>query len=204
MRISRRAEQGSEFVSDPANRAAARQARLLGFKRHDWVVVAKTPLAGLEVVLDHLSRYTQRVAVSNERIVGIDAKRVRLRVRADDRGGKRSIVIDSATFIGRFLQHVLPTGFKRIRHYVLLSPALKAGRLVMARAALNMPAAIPQAREDAAALLQRVAGIDITKCPHCPCRSWLTTEVLLPQRGSGMGIEQNPHPRTVAQCRSPP
>ena len=97
MRTSRRAEQGSEFVSDPANTDAAQPARLLGFKRHDWVVVAKTPLAGLEVVLDHLSRYTQRVAVSNERIVGIDAKGVRLRVRADDQGGKRSIVIDSAT-----------------------------------------------------------------------------------------------------------
>ena len=55
--------------------------------RHDWVVYAKTPLAGPEVVLDYLSRYTHRVAVSNERIVAVDATGVRLRVRADNRGG---------------------------------------------------------------------------------------------------------------------
>jgi len=205
-----RAEQGSELVSDPADTDAARQARLLELKRHDWVVYAKTPLAGPEVVLDYLSRYTHRVAVSNERIVGIDAKGVRLRVRADDKGGKRSVVIDGATFIGRFLQHVLPTGFKRIRHYGLLSPALKTERLALARAALNMPEANPQAREDAAAFLQRVAGIDSTKCPHCPCGRWLLTEVLLPQRGTGASTgahphpHPHPHPRTVAQCRGPP
>ena len=100
--------------------AAARQ-----LMRHGWVVYAKTPLAGPEVVLDYLSRYTHRVAVSNERIVGIDAQGVRLRVRADDHGGKRTVHIDGQTFIARFLQHVLPPGFKRIRHYGLLSPAVK-------------------------------------------------------------------------------
>ena len=98
--------------------------------------------------------------------------------------------------------------FKRIRHYGLLSPALKTERLALARAALNMPEANPQAREDAAAFLLRVAGIDITQCPHCPCGRWLTTQVLLPQRGTGAsastGTHPHPHPRTVAQCRGPP
>ena len=189
-----------ELASDPASTHAARQARLLELRRYDWVVYAKTPLAGPEVVLDYLSRYTHRVAVSNERIVGIDAhgtrSGVRLRVRADDHGGKRTVVIDGATFIGRFLQHVLPSGFKRIRHYGLLSPALKTERLAIARAALDMPPANAQAREDAAAFLQRVAGIDIAKCPHCQRGRWLTIEVLPPLRGSS--------PSTSANCRGPP
>jgi hypothetical protein len=86
---------------DPADRAAARQTRLKELTRHDWVVYAKTPLAGPEVVLDYLSRYTHRVAVSNERIVGIDTNGVHLRVRADDRGGKRTTLIDGQTFIAR-------------------------------------------------------------------------------------------------------
>jgi len=68
----RNASLSGELASDPANTVAARQARLLELKRHDWVVYAKTPLAGPEVVLGYLSRYTHRVAVSNERIVGID------------------------------------------------------------------------------------------------------------------------------------
>ena len=101
------ASQAGELPLDPADTDVARQVRLKELTRHDWVVYAKTPLAGPEVVLDYLSRYTHRVAVSNERIVGIDAKGVRLRVRADANGGKRTVVIDGDTFIARFLQHVL-------------------------------------------------------------------------------------------------
>ena len=200
------ASQSADLALDPANTEAARQTRLLELKRHDWVVYAKTPLAGAEVVLDYLSRYTHRVAVSNERIVGIDAHSarsgVRLRVRADDHGGKRTVVIDGLTFIARFLQHILPSGFKRIRHYGLLSPALKAERMSIARAALNMPAVNAQAREDAAAFLKRVAGIDILCCPHCRQGRWLTLQVLPPLRNTA-GTTACAHDRTT-QCRGPP
>ena len=185
-----------DLASDPANTDAARRARLLDLLRHDWVVYAKTPLVVPEVVLDYLSRYTHSVAIYNERIVGIDAHGVRLRVRADDHGGKRTVVIDGPTFIGRFLQHVLPSGFKRIRYYGLLSPALKTKRLAMALAALDIPAANVQAREDAAAFLKRVAGIDIAQCPHCQRGRWLTIEVLLPQRCTNSSTSTN--------CRGPP
>ena len=106
------------------------------------------------------------------------------------------MVIDGPTFVGRFLQHVLPPGFKRIRHYGMLSPALKTQRLALARVALNMPAANVQAREDAAAFLKRVAGIDIAACPHCPRGRWLTIEVLRPVR-SAIGHDD-------ANCRGPP
>ena len=192
----RRASQGGELPLDPANTDSARLTRLKELTRHDWVVYAKTPLAGPEVVLDYLSRYTHRVAVSNERIVGIDSEAVRLRVRADDHGGKRTTLIDGQTFIGRFLQHVLPSGFKRIRHYGLLSAATKTERLAKARAALAMPAANAQAREDAAAFIQRMAGIDVACCPHCRLGRWRTIEVLHPTTRSR-------HSEAV-QCRGPP
>ena len=191
-----RASLRGDLARDPANTDAARRTRLRELQRQDWVVYAKTPLAGPEVVLDYLSRYTHRVAVSNERIVGIDATGVRLRVRADNHGGKRTIVIDPAQFIDRFLQHVLPPGFKRIRHYGLLSPALKTERLALARAALHMPAANAQAREDAAAFLKRVAGIDIATCTHCQHGHWLTIEILPPLRSAAR--------RAAANCRGPP
>lgn len=192
----RRASQAGELPLDPAHTDAARQIRLKELTRHDWVVYAKTPMAGPEVVLDYLSRYTHRVAVSNERIVGIDAKGVHLRVRADDHGGKRTTVIDGETFIARFLQHVLPPGFKRIRHYGLLSAATKTERLAQAREALLMPAANVQAREDAAAFIKRVAGIEIACCPHCRLGHWRTIEVW-------PASTSNSH-HDAAQCRGPP
>jgi hypothetical protein len=192
----RRASQGGELPLDPADTDPLRQARLKELTQHDWVVYAKTPLAGPEVVLDYLSRYTHRVAVSNERIVGIDSEGVRLRVRADDHGGKRTTLIDGQTFIARFLQHVLPPGFKRIRHYGLLSAATKTERLAKAREALAMPPANVQAREDAAAFIKRVAGIEISCCPHCRLGHWRTIEVLQATTHSRHG--------DAVQCRGPP
>jgi hypothetical protein len=192
----RRASQAGQVPRDPANTPAAYQARLAELKRHDWVVYAKTPLAGPEMVLDYLSRYTHRVAVSNERIVGLDATGVHLRVRTDDRGGKRTVFIDGPTFVARFLQHVLPPGFKRIRHYGLLSAATKSERLTQARLALAMPAANAQACEDAAAFLKRVTGIDISCCPHCRLGHWRTVQVLPPERGSRAPGDH--------ACRGPP
>ena len=179
----RRASQGSELPRDPACTEAHRRARLQQLRRHDWVVYAKTPLAGPEMVLDYLSRYTYRVAVSNERLVGLDANGVRLRVRADDRGGKRTVFIDGPTFIARFLQHVLPPGFKRIRHYGLLSAATKAERLAQAQLALAMPVPNAIACEDAAAFLQRVTAIDVACCTYCRLGHWRTVRLLPPERG---------------------
>ena len=116
---------------DPADTATARQQRVRALRRHDWVVYAKTPLAGPAAVLDYLARYTHRTAIGNERLVAIDGDKVLLRVRADDTGGKRTVAMDGQQFIGRLLQHVLPPGFKRIRHYGLLAPAAKTERLAL-------------------------------------------------------------------------
>lgn len=192
----RRASQGGELPRDPASTEAHRRARLQQLSCHDWVVYAKTPLAGPEMVLDYLSRYTYRVAVSNERILGLDANGVRLRVRADDRGGKRTVFIDGPTFVARFLQHVLPPGFKRIRHYGLLSAATKSARLAQAQLALALPAANAQTCEDAAAFLKRVTAIEVSCCPHCRLGHWRTVQVLPPERRSRAPADH--------ACRGPP
>ena len=80
---------------------------------------------------------------------------------AGNTGGKRTIAMAGEQFIGRLLQHVLPPGFKRIRHYGLLAPATKTERLATARKLLAMPAANRQAREDAQAFMRRVAAFDM-------------------------------------------
>jgi Putative transposase len=154
------------------------------------VVYAKTPLAGPAAVLDYLSRYTHRTAIGNERLVGIQGDTVRLRVRADDQGGKRTTAMPGEQFIARLLQHVLPGGFKRIRHY---------GLLAQARRLLAMLAANPQAQEDARAFIKRVAGIEVNTCPHCQGR-WRVME----QRGADVQALRVLLPRSDMACREAP
>ena len=182
---------------DPADTALARAQRVQALHRHDWVVYAKTPLAGPAAVLDYLARYTHRTAIGNERLVAIAQDKVLLRVRADATGGKRVIAMPGEQFIGRLLQHVLPPGFKRIRHYGLLAPAAKTERLATAHKLLAMPAANPQAREDAKDFMRRVAGIDVECCPHCRLGRWRVVE----QRGADRAAIAAP---TLAACRGPP
>ncbi|MBI3902456.1 MAG: IS91 family transposase [Nitrosomonadales bacterium] len=122
--------------------------------RHDWVVYAKQPLGGPAQVLEYLGRYTHRVAISNERILGFDNNHVRLRVRDATRPkGRRVIALPGEVFIARFLTHVLPTGFKRIRHYGLLGPATKKTHLAAARNALNVPTPEPAVIESVEAFV---------------------------------------------------
>lgn len=133
---------------------------------HDWVVYAKQPLGGPEQVLEYLGRYTHRVAISNERIVAVDAREVAFRVRADA-GKKRTLRLAGEEFVRRFLLHVLPAGFKRIRHYGLLAPSRKASRLPAARAALGVPPPDPAVVASVADFMHRVARFDVAACPCC-------------------------------------
>ena len=192
------AEQADELPRDPAD-ASARRARTQALRRHDWVVYAKTPLAGPAAVLDYLSRYTHRTAIGHERLVGIQGNTVRLRVRADDHGGKRTISMPGEQFIHRLLQHVLPGGFKRIRHYGLLAPCAKTERLAQARRLLAMPTANPKAQEDARAFMKRVAGIEVNTCLHCNGH-WRVVE----QRGADVLALRGLLVRPGIACRGPP
>ena len=106
---------------------AAFAAWLAPFRRSEWVVYAKPPFGGPEAVLAHLSRYTHRVAISNARLVSADAQTVAFRwkdyrIKLGDR--RKVIRLATGEFIRRFLIHVLPDGFHRIRHYGLLALSL--------------------------------------------------------------------------------
>jgi len=151
--------------------------------RHDWVVYAKQSLGGPEQVLDYLGRYTHRVAISNERILGMDGDTVRLRVRDSANGNRRrTLSVPAQTFIERFLLHVLPHGFKRIRHYGLLGPAAKAAKLAQARSALSVPAPDPLVVESVQAFLQRIDRHGLLRCTHCDNGQFVPTATIAPER----------------------
>ena len=167
--------------------------------KHDWVVYAKAPLGGPAQVLEYLSRYTHRTAISNERIRSINEGEVAFTVRANDKGGKRLHRMGGTEFVRRFLLHMLPSGVKRIRHYGVLASSCKGEKLNAARLALQMSSLNPQALESAQAFMARVAKMDVGMCPVCKVGHLRTVEVLA-------GAKQLPAPGAMVwpQERGPP
>ncbi len=162
------AHKAGSLNHDAAKDSTTWRTLCAAMRRHDWVVYAKQPLGGPAQVLEYLGRYTHRVAISNERILGMDGSSVRFRVRDSAHGNRKKVMrLEAGEFIRRFLLHLLPGGFKRIRHYGLLGPAHKAANLAAARAALEAPVPDPVIVESVEAFMQRVAGIEWLNCPHC-------------------------------------
>jgi len=134
----------------------------------DWVVYAKRPFAGPEQVLDYLGRYTHRVALSNDRLVDHRAGRVQFHWRDDadhDRRKVMTLAVDE--FLRRFLLHIVPRGFMRIRHFGLLANRTRRGTVPRCRDLLGQPlieAALP---ESVPVLLQRLTGVDLSRCAVC-------------------------------------
>jgi hypothetical protein len=130
--------------------AIAHLAERRAFLRHlspvrkkRWVVYAKAPFAGPEAVLAYLSRYTHRVAISNSRLIRLDESGVTFRYKDYRRGGadrQQLMTLATDEFIRRFLLHVLPRGFHRIRHYGLLASSARKASLAIARELLNVAA----------------------------------------------------------------
>ena len=143
--------------------------------RHEWVVYAKKPFAGPRKVLEYLARYTHRVALTNDRLLGIHDDVVHLRWRDYACGGKKKTLRLCATdLLGRFLLHVLPRGFFRIRHYGLLSNRHKATKLAACRLYFGAPELRsrldePASLDSVTALLNRL-GIDRDRCDLCGSR----------------------------------
>ena len=145
------------------------------------MVYAKQPLGGPAQVLDYLGRYTHRVAISNERILDISADTVSVRVRDWTQGNRRrTLSVPAQTFIERFLLHVLPKGFKRIRHYGLIGPAHKAVHLAAARAALDAPVPDPIVVESVEAFMRRIDQHERLRCPHCGRGQFVPTAPIAP------------------------
>jgi hypothetical protein len=143
-------------------------AYLAPLRRAEWVVYAKRPFGGPQAVLAYLSRYTHRVAIANSRLIACDRNRVSFRwkdYRAEGRDRQKVMTLATAEFIRRFLIHVLPHGFHRIRHYGLLASGTRADNIARARRLLDVPAAQPEAGDDS-----RAEDPELKPISHpCPC-----------------------------------
>jgi Putative transposase/Transposase zinc-binding domain len=141
---------------------------LAPLRRSEWVVYAKRPFAGPKAVLAYLSRYTHRVAISNARLVALEDTGVTFKwkdYRIEGRDRLKTMTLDAAEFIRRFLMHVLPSGFHRIRHYGLFASAVRARNVERARALLAVAETSPQQKSEANDDADPVDGAH--KCPCC-------------------------------------
>ena len=162
----------------------AQHTFVVELRKRPWVVYAKRPFAGPEQVLEYLGRYTHRVAISNERLVSVEANTVRFRYKDYAHGARRkTIALDPQEFLRRFALHVLPRGFNRIRHYGLIANRNKRALLASARSALGAPAPASTAgpTESVIAFWQRIAHIDIGRCPRCRLGTLRVVALLAPQ-----------------------
>jgi hypothetical protein len=151
-------------------------------KKIDWIVYAKRAFAGPETVLTYLSRYTHRIAISNRRLVAFDERGVTFRTK-DYRDGKsrwKSMTLRPDEFIRRFLQHVLPKGFHRIRHYGLFANAQRNANLVCARTLLNANPVERNTDNDAGPTDGSDEKTSTFTCRHCGA-PMIVVEVLIPQ-----------------------
>jgi len=145
----------------------SQELKALGKK--NWVVYAKKPFGSPQTVLDYLGRYTHRVALSNNRILNVQNGLVTFSYRdRRDKDRLKSMTLNAEEFIRRFLLHVLPDGFMRIRHFGFLANRTKKHALPQCRKLLGLNPALPQIpKRSAQELLHEITGIDLSRCPRC-------------------------------------
>src|SRR5271154_4547500 len=163
--------------------AQAFVAYLAPLRRVEWVVYAKRPFGGPQAVLAYLSRYTHRVAIANSRLIACGRAGVTFRwkdYRAEGRDRQKVMTLVTGEFIRRFLIHVLPHGFHRIRYYGLLASGTRADNIARARRLLDVPARQPEAGDDSCA-----EATEPKPLPHpCPCCGGRIIVIEIFQRGS--------------------
>jgi hypothetical protein len=191
--LRRAASCGKLRIHDPARFAAL----IASLYRKRWHIYSKRPFGGAEQVIQYLGQYTHRVAISNHRLVAMGERGVTFRTKSGE-----LVTLEGTTFVSRWLSHILPPGFTKIRHYGLMSASHATTRLPMARRLLagdtQPDAATPTASPDSSArslptanwrdIVLRLTGIDLGTCPCCGSRA----------------IERRPLPRQDLQARSPP
>lgn len=163
-------------------------------KACEWVVYAKRPFAGPQQVLDYVGRYTHRVAISNNRLLDIENGRVRFQWKNYRDGGQiKTMTLSADEFIRRFLLHVLPDGFQRIRYYGFLGNRYRRAKLEQCRRLLGMP--LPAEQTDALTeekdyrdRYEELTGQSLHQCPQCKQGRMLVVEIL---------------PRSLCRCAPP-
>jgi hypothetical protein len=178
-----------EFLREPGAFAEL----LNRMKACEWVVYAKRPFAGPKQVLDYVGRYTHRVVISNNRLLDIENARVCFQWK-DYRheGQSKTMTLSADEFIRRFLLHVLPDGFQRIRYYGFLGNRYRKEKLEQCRRLLGMPPPAaptnePPAEKDYHDRYEELTGRSLHQCPHCAEGRMLVVKILAP-----------------ALCKSPP
>jgi Putative transposase/Transposase zinc-binding domain len=152
-------------------------------KEPEWVVYAKPPFAGPQQVLDYVGRYTHRVAISNNRLLGIENDQVSFQWKDYRTGGQiKTMTLSAEEFIRRFLLHVLPSGFQRIRYYGFLGNRYRQAKLAQCRRLLGMrnsdePHIAPH-EEDYRDQYEDLTGISLRQCPQCKDGRMLLVAVL--------------------------
>jgi predicted Zn-ribbon and HTH transcriptional regulator len=162
--------------------------------KKEWIVYCKKPFAGPEKVLDYLGRYTFRTAISNERIKGIAAGRVTFTYR-DRRDGnrKKEAVLSADEFIRRFLLHVLPNSYMRIRHYGFLANRNRKENIMLVKKLLGVSIDIGErSKQSMEEVMLELTGKDISRCPQCKVGTMVFHQLI-----PGFNL------RTGRSCRGP-
>lgn len=142
---------------------------LAPLRKMEWVVYAKPPFGGPRQVLDYLGRYTHRTAISNQRLLALEDGRVTFRWKDYRQPHQPKVMqLDAQEFLRRFLLHVLPNGFQRIRYYGFLAHGRRRHALARCRRLLSVPVSglLPQPA-DYRALYESLNAESLTRCPHC-------------------------------------
>ena len=169
---------------EPIQEPGAFARYLAPVRRAEWVVYAKPPFGGPQHVLEYLGRYTHRVAISNNRLIDFVDGKVSFRwkdYRHDSR--KKVMCLDAQEFMRRFLLHVLPSGFQRIRHYGFLANRYRAVKLARCRRLLGEPALavkLLDASLDYHERYEQLTGKSLRACPKCGHGRMVCIETFLP------------------------
>ena len=157
---------------------------LIPLRQAEWVVYAKPPFGGPEQVLNYLGRYTHRVAISNNRLLDIDHGKISFRwkdYRDDSR--QKTMTLEADEFIRRFLLHVLPDGFQRLRHYGFLSRRYRQAKLALCRQLLGVNLTLTvtvtqQDKPDYRDLCEKLTGQSLRECPVCHAGQMVVIAIL--------------------------
>lgn len=159
------------FPGNTAHFAAKKefQTLLSSLFKAKWIAYAKRPFAGPEQVLEYLGRYTHRVAISNNRILSIDKGKVTFKYRNRDKNNEiRIMTLDAHEFIRRFLLHILPMGFMKIRYFGFLAHKNKNKTIALLRKLIDPQATLPEKiTENIIEMMLRLTDTDISCCPKC-------------------------------------
>jgi hypothetical protein len=161
-------------------------------RKSDWVVYAKRPFGGPTQVLDYLGRYTHRVAISNHRLLELKDGKVTFRFKDYRQGNyKATMTLEAEEFIRRFLLHVLPGGFMRLRHFGFLGNRYRTQRLSLCRDLLNVGDSThpqPAKSQDWRACYEALTGESLLICPACQQGHMVQVETILLCWGRRIGL----------------